>query len=138
MVEFSEVKSCELFDLFKSVNKCISVNEQLSRCFGNVQIVLEETLDSEQCFVVERLDRAFLENFLEEGFAECCREVVDKSCDTEVIVGNDRLVRIENLADFKCDLSFLERTRKILDADNDRADTDIYPCVEFARKRIGN
>ena len=77
VVEFSEVKSCELFDLFKSVNKCISVNEQLSRCFGNVQIVLEEALDSEQCFMVERFDRAFLENLLKEGLAECCREVVD-------------------------------------------------------------
>ena len=30
MVEFPEVKSCKLFDFFKSVNKCISVNKKLS------------------------------------------------------------------------------------------------------------
>ena len=64
VVEFSQVKTRQLLDLVKSVNERVSVYEQLSRGFRNVQVVLEEALDSEQCFVVERVDRAFLEHFL--------------------------------------------------------------------------
>lgn len=64
VVKFSQVKPRQLLDLVKSVNERVSVYEQLSRSFGNVQVVLKEALDSEQCFVVERIDRAFLEHFL--------------------------------------------------------------------------
>lgn len=108
VVKFSKIKTCKLFDLLKSVNESVSVNEKLTGGFGNVQVIFKEALDSEKCFVVERFDRTLLEHFLKEGFAESCREVINKSCDTEVIIRNDDLIRIEHLSDFKSDLSFLE------------------------------
>ena len=112
------------------------MNEELSRGFGNVEAVLKELLNGEQRFVVEALYGVFLENFLEESLAKGCREVIDKSCDTEIVVGNDILVRIENLADLESGLRLLERARQILNSDNGRAYADVNLCEELARKRI--
>ena len=58
--------------------------------------------------MVKRLNAADLEYLVEEGLAESCWEVVDKTSDTEVVVAYDDLVCIEYLADFKSHLSFLE------------------------------
>ena len=67
VVKFTQVKSCELFNLFNSVYKSISMYEKLSRRFGNVEVVLEEFLYCEECFVVEVVDGAFFENLVKEA-----------------------------------------------------------------------
>ena len=64
--------------------------------------------------------------------------MIDKSCDTKVIIGNDDLIGIEHLADFKSYLSFLKGTCQILDAHNGSTDAHIYSCIELARKCIGD
>ena len=64
--------------------------------------------------------------------------MIDKSCDTKVIIGNDDLIGIEHLADFKSYLSFLKGTCQILDANNGSTDAHIYSCIELARKCIGD
>ena len=86
--------------------------------------------------MVEGFDRTLLEHFLEECLAECCRQVVDKSRDTEVVVAYDVLLGVEYLSDFNCYLRFLERTCEILHADNGGTDTDVDAGEELGLERI--
>ncbi len=86
MVELSQIKTRKLLYLFEPVHKSVSMYEKLSRCFRYVQIILKELLDSKESFVVKRLDAAFLEYLLEESFAQRSRQVVNKSCNTEIVV----------------------------------------------------
>ena len=88
--------------------------------------------------MVKRFDGILLEYLLQEGFAEGCGKVVDKSCDTQIIVGNDSLIGIEHLSDLQSDLSLLEGTCKILNAHDGCANADIHLGEELAGKRVGN
>ena len=54
--KLTKIKSRELTDLLKSVNKSVSVNKEFSRCFGNVEVIFKETLDGKECFVVKAFD----------------------------------------------------------------------------------
>lgn len=82
--------------------------------------------------MIQRLDRAFLENFLKECFAERCRQVIDKSCDTKIIIRNDILVSIEHLSYLKSYLSLLETSCKVLDALDYCSYTHSDSCIELA------
>ena len=138
MIEFTQIETCQLLDLVEAVNQCVSVNEQLSGCLGNVQAVFKELLDGEECLVIEGLDGVLLENFLQECLAEGGGQVIDKSCDTQVIVAYDIFVGIEYLTYFQCGLSLLEGASQILHAYDRCADSDIHLCEEFAGKCIGD
>ena len=117
VVEFAQVEPGQLLDLVQAVNQRVAVYEQLSGGLGHVQAVLEELLDSEQGLVIEGLNGVLLENFLEEGLAQSGREVVDKSCDTEVVVAYDVLVGVEYLSYLEGCLSLLEGACEVLNAD---------------------
>ena len=64
MVKLTQVKSCYLLYLFKSVDQSVAVNKQLSRSLRNIEVIFKETLNCEQGFLVEAFNRAALENFL--------------------------------------------------------------------------
>ena len=64
MVKLTQVKSCYLLYLFKSVDQSVAVNKQLSRSLRNIEVIFKETLNGEQRLVVEGLNGAALENFL--------------------------------------------------------------------------
>ena len=66
VLKLAQVKACELTDLFKSVNQSVSVNEQLSGRFGNIQVIFKERLDSLERLSVERFKTALLEHLLQE------------------------------------------------------------------------
>ena len=61
--------------------------------------------------MVEGLNRTLLEYFLEEGFAKSRGEVIDKSCDTEIIVADDDLISIQKF--FENNLNVSETSRKL-------------------------
>ena len=61
MLKFTEVKSRDLSDLLKSVNESISVDKELSRCLGYVEVVLKEALNGHKSLAVERFERALFE-----------------------------------------------------------------------------
>ena len=103
--KLSQIKPCELFDLFKTIDEGISVNKELSGSFGNVQVVFKETLDGKERFLIERFDRASFENFFEEHIAKGGGELIDQTGDAEVVVADDGAFRIEYFADLKSDLS---------------------------------
>ena len=138
MVKLTQIKTGKLLYFVKAVNQSVSVNKQLSGCFGNIQIVLKEALNCKQGFVVKRLNGALLEYFLEEGFTKSCGQVINKSCDAQIIIGNNVFVSIKHLTYFKSHLRLLEGTCKVLNAYYGSTDTDIYPCKEFAGQCIGN
>ena len=107
MVEFTQVETGELADLFKTVHESISVYEEFSGGFGNVEVVFEEALDGHEGFAVERIEGTVLENFLQEHFAEGGRKLIDETADAEVFVADDVLFGVEDLADFDRNLRFL-------------------------------
>ena len=84
MVELTEVESGHLLYLVQAVNKGITVDKELSRGLGNIEIVLKECLNCNQGLAVERLYRSALEYLLEIHLAQRCRQLIDKSADAEV------------------------------------------------------
>ena len=92
VVELTQVESRELLDLFKTVDKRISVDEQLARRFREDQVILEELVDREERLLVERIDRVLLENLLQEHFAQCRRQLINNAADAEVVIVDDRLL----------------------------------------------
>jgi len=88
--------------------------------------------------MVERLNAANLEYLMEEGLAESCGEVVDKTSDTEIVIAYDDLVSVEYLAYFESHLSFLEGTSEVLYTDNGSTDTNIYAGIELAAEGISD
>ena len=53
MLKLTQIKTCQLADLVKTVNESVSVNEKLSRGFRHVEVVFEEGLDRHKSFSVE-------------------------------------------------------------------------------------
>ena len=56
VVKLPEIKPCDFLDFFKAVNKSIPVNKKLSGGFGDIEVILKESLNSKESFVVEALD----------------------------------------------------------------------------------
>ena len=53
MIEFPEIESGQLADLFKPVHEGIAMHEELAGGFGYVQVVFEEALDRHESLAVE-------------------------------------------------------------------------------------
>ena len=75
------------------------MDEQLSGGLGNVQVIFEETLNGEQRLVVEGLNGAALENFLQEHFAKRGRQLINQAGNAEVVIADNGLFGVEYLAD---------------------------------------
>ena len=138
MVEFAEVETGELADLFETVYERVSVYEQLSGSLGDVEVVFEEALNGHESFAVERIERTVLEYFLKEHFAEGGGKLINQTADAEIFVADDILFGVEYLADFDGNLSFLVGARKILDVVNNRTDTDGNLRIEFGIEGVGD
>ncbi len=107
------------------------MNEEFARGLRNIEVVLEEALDGEEGFLIEALEGTALKYFLEEHFAEGCRQLIDKSSDAEIVVANDGLLRIEDLTDLESDLSLFEGRSQASDVRNQGADADGALDVEL-------
>ncbi len=108
VIKLPEVEACELLDFFKPVNEGVSVNKELSRCFGNIEVVLKELLDGEEGFVIEGINGSLLEYLFEEHLAQSGGELIDKAGNTEVIIGNDCPLGIKYLTDLEGNLRLFE------------------------------
>ena len=60
----AEIQTGELADLLKTVDERISVDKELSRGLGDVEVVLKEALDSHKGLAVEALKASLLEYLL--------------------------------------------------------------------------
>ena len=67
MVKFPQIQSRQLFNLFQTVHQRIAVNKQLAAGLGNVQVILKELLDGEQCLVIQAFDGTFLKYLAQSG-----------------------------------------------------------------------
>ena len=114
MLELTDIKTCDLLDLFKSVYKSVSVNEKLPACFGNVEVVFKEALNGEQGLLVEALNGAALEHFLEEHLAQGGGQLIDQAGDAEVVIADDGALGVEHLGDLQRGLGFLKGARRSL------------------------
>ena len=129
VVELTKIKAGELSDLLKTVNEGVSVYEELSGGFGNVEVVLEEALYGHKSFTVERLKRSLLEYFLEEDLTKSGGELINKSADAEVLVRHNGTLNVKYLAYFKSNSCFLVSLCKILELFYDRGNTDKELCT---------
>ena len=118
MLKLTKVKSRYLSYLLKPVYERISMYEQFSRRFGDIEIVLKEALDRHERLTVERLKTSLLEYLLKEHFAKRCGKLIDKSSDAEVFVAYDVLFGFKYLSDVKRDLCLLVCARQILEVVN--------------------
>ena len=127
MLELAKIETCESTDLLETVYESISVHKELSRRFGNVEVVLKEALDRHKGFTVERIYAAVLEYFLKEHLAKSCGKLVDKSADTEIFVADNVLFCLKHFAYLKSHLSLFVCSCKVLDVVNYRRDTNGDP-----------
>ena len=138
MVELTEVESGHLLYLVQAVNKSITVNKELSRGLGDIEVILKERLNGDQGLAVECLYRSALESLLEIHLAQRCRQLIDKSADAEILVAENGLFDVEHLSDLESDLRLLVRACKLLNMLDDRTDTDIDLDIEFGEAGIGD
>ena len=138
MLEFAQIETGQLADLLEAVYERVSVNEQLARCLGNVQVVFKEALDCHQRLAVKTFERALLEHLLQEHIAESGRKLIDKTTDAEILIAYDILFGVEYLANLNCDLRFLERAREIFNVVDRGADANRYLRVEFPPQCVGD
>jgi len=115
MLELAKIKSCQLADLFQTVNQRISVYKELARGFGNVQIIFKEALNGLKGLTVERLEASLLEDLLQKHLAKRGGKLIDQAPNAEIFVADDVLLSLKHLADLKSNLCFLICTRQILD-----------------------
>ena len=137
MVKLTKIESGKLLYLFKPVNQRIAVYKQLAGRFGDVQIVVEETLNGEKRLMVESLDRALFEYLFEEGLAKGGGQLINKTGYSEIVVADYRFFGIEHLADLKGDLGILKGTGKLLYSGDRGAYSDHRMGVKFAREGVG-
>ena len=112
------------------------MNEQFSGCFRNVQIVLKELLYRKQSFVIERIDRALFENFLQKCLAKRRRKIIDKPPDAEIVVRHDDLLNVKDLSDLDRNLRFLEGAGEVAQRIDDRSYTYHRAGVKLAVQSI--
>ena len=114
------------------------MNKQLSRGFRNIKIVFKEALNCKERLLIQILDRAALENLFQKGFAKGCRQLVNKSCNTEVVIRNDCFFGIEYLADLKRRLGLFKRFSKIFKVIYGGSYADNGMNLKLSRKCVGN
>ena len=93
-------------------------------------------MDGEQRLMIQRINGASLEHFLQKRLAEGGGQLVDQPGNTQVVVADDGLVGIEDFSHFQSDLGFLEGTGQILDADDGGADADHRFGVELRAQGV--
>ena len=136
VVEFPQVEAGELLYLLKSVDKSVSVDKELPRGLGDVEVILKETLDGEKSLVVKALDGSSLEHLSEEHIAQSGGQLIDEACNAEIVIADDGLLGVEYLADLKGYLSLFEGAGKILYSLDGGAYADKHMSVKLGAQRI--
>ena len=75
---------------------------------GDVQVVFEEAMNGEEGLMVQRINGTRFKDLFQEGLAEGGGQLVNQPGNTQVVIADDRLVRIKNLADLQGDLCLLK------------------------------
>ena len=86
MVEFPQVQTSQLLDLFQTVHQCVPVYKQLSGSFRNIQVVLEELLNGKQRFMIQRFNAAPLEYLVKKCFTQRGRQVIDQAGNAQILI----------------------------------------------------
>ena len=112
------------------------MDEQLSRRFGEDEVVLEELVDRKERLLVERVDGVLLEDLLQEHFAQCRRQLINEAADAEVFIADDVLLGVEDLADLDRHLRFLIGLREVAQVRRHRANTDDHGALTVHAQRL--
>ena len=113
VVELPQVKTRKLADLFQTVHQGVAVDEQLPGSLGHVQAVLKELVDGEQGFLIQRIQRILLENFLQENLTQSGGQLVDETPDAQILIVHDALLGVKDLAHLDGGLGFLVGIRQL-------------------------
>ena len=100
------------------------MNVQLAARFRDVEVILEEFVYRFKRVLVKSFKRIFLEDLIEEHFAERCGQLIYYTADTEIFIAYDRLFRVEDSADIDRDLGFLIAVGKLAQVTRGRSDAD--------------
>ena len=65
----TKIEVCHLLDLVKPVYKGISMDVQLSRCLGNIQVILEELVDGNDSLIIKIRRHLSVKYLLDEHLA---------------------------------------------------------------------
>ena len=107
MVELAQVQAGELLDLLQAVHQGVAVDEELPGGLGDVQVVLKELVDGEQGLLVQGIDRILLEHLGQEDLAQGGGQLINQASDAQLLIIDDALLGIEDLAHIDGGLGFL-------------------------------
>ena len=74
------------------------MDKELPSRLGYVQVVLKELVDGEQGLLVQGVDGVLLKHLLKEHLAQGGGQLVDQPADTQILVIDDALLRVEHPA----------------------------------------
>ena len=124
VVKLAQVQAGDLFYLLKPVHQGVAVDVQLAACLRYVQVVLKELVYRLQRVRIQGLDGVLLEDLGEEHLAQGGRQLVDDAANAEILVVDDGLLSVEDLADLDGDLGFLIPVGQLAQVVGRRADAD--------------
>ena len=127
VVELPQVQAGELLDLLQPVDQGVAVDEELPGGLGDVQVVLEELVDGEEGLLVQGVDGVLLEDLHQEHLTQGSGELVDQPPDAQVLIVDDILLRVEDLAHLNGDLGLLVALGQLPQVQGHGADADDHP-----------
>ena len=74
------------------------MNIKLSGGLGHIQAVLKELVDGSQCLLVELVRRLSVKYLADKHFAQRNGQLINQTSDTQVVVSDNVLIGVENLA----------------------------------------
>ena len=84
------------------------MDKEFAACFRNIKVVFKETLDRKQRFMIQRFNRATLEHFFKEHIAQSGGQLIDQAGNSQIIIADNRPLRIEYLSYLQSNLRFLK------------------------------
>ena len=131
VVKLPQIQSGKLLDLLQAVHQGVPVDKELPSRLGYVQVVLKELVDGEQGLLVQGVDGVLLKHLLKEHLAQGGGQLVDQPADTQILVIDDALLRVEHPAHVDGDPRLLVGPGQLPDVAHDGADADDHPHMEL-------
>ena len=97
MVKLTQIQTGKLLDFLQAIHQGITMDKELSGSFRNIQIVLKELIDGEQCFLIQAVNGILLENFRQVDLAQGGGQLIDQTANTQPLIVDDTLFSIEHL-----------------------------------------
>ena len=131
-MELPDIQTGLFLYLLQAVDERVAVHVQPAGGLGDIEIVVQKTVDDVDCFRLEEVRRVRAQHFFQIRAAPFPGETVDEAADAQLIIWIDILAGIEDFADVQGETGFLIGTRKLVEVLCDSAVGNVDPDERFS------